>query len=200
MDVVIAVAGLFVGGKGSRMGGAAKGLLEAPEGGAIVLRTKALVEAAGARPVLVGAHPAYRDLGLPIVPDDPSTEGPLAGLLALLAHAHASLAHAPALAIACDLPHLTEGLLARLLAAPPAPVVAPRRRHPDRGWLWEPLCARYDPAAMLPLARAHAASRRSRLQSLLDEAGAVPLALEPADDDALTDWDTPSDVVAYRSR
>src|SRR5690606_17572789 len=38
------VAGIFVGGRGSRMGGLAKGLLEAPDGGPIVARTERMLE------------------------------------------------------------------------------------------------------------------------------------------------------------
>lgn len=194
------IAGLFVGGKGSRMGGAAKGLLAAPGGQPIVVRTRSIVEALGGTCVLVGAHPAYGELDLPVLPDDPTATGPLAGLLALLAFSRRDTKKEPrsTLAIACDMPALTSDFVHRLLTAPQAPVVAPRRHRTDRGWLWEPLIARYDPDAVLPKARAFAARGGSRLQSLLDEVGASPLALEHGDDDALVDWDTPADTDSLR--
>jgi molybdopterin-guanine dinucleotide biosynthesis protein A len=170
------------------MGGLAKGLLVAPDGAPIVLRTRRLAEAAGAVCFLVGDHPAYRELGLPVLADDPSATGPLAGLLSLLRTA----AGGYALALACDMPQLTGDLIGRLASAPPSAVVAPRRRHrgePEKGWLWEPLCARYDTDRVLPIAERFAAEGGRRLQLLLDAAGAEPLALAPDDDHALVDWD-----------
>jgi molybdopterin-guanine dinucleotide biosynthesis protein A len=193
---VACIAGLFVGGKGSRMGGAAKGLLPAPGGRPIVLRTRSIVEAVGGVSVLVGAHPAYAELGLSVLPDDSAATGPLAGLLALLQFTWLTLGESGrALAIACDMPHLTTDLIHRLLAASSSAVVAPRRHHPERGWLWEPLIARYDPGAVLPGARAFAARGGTRLQSLLDELGASALPPELGDAAALVDWDTPADTV-----
>lgn len=178
------------------MGGAAKGLLHAPCGRPIVLRTRSIVEAVGAVCVLVGAHPAYAELGLSFLPDDPAGSGPLGGLLALLQLTRLTLGESgTAIAIACDMPQLTTDLIHRLLAAPPSPVVAPRRHHAERGWLWEPLIARYDPGAVLPGARAFAARGGTRLQSLLDELGASPLPPELGDAAALVDWDTPADTV-----
>lgn len=178
------------------MGGVAKGLLDAPCGRPIVARTRALVEAEGARCVLVGEHPAYAELGIPIVSDDPCASGPLAGLLALLEFTAKTEGNSGmALAIACDMPQLTPAFVHRLLTAPAAPVVAPRRWHVARGWLWEPLAARYDPNVVLASARAFALRGERRLQSLLDEVGVVPLTLEPGDDHALVDWDSPTDIV-----
>ncbi|MBX3206566.1 MAG: NTP transferase domain-containing protein [Labilithrix sp.] len=181
------VAGIFVGGRASRMGGIAKGLLVAPDGEPIVARTRRILEEAGAVCVLVGAHPAYFQLGLEVVPDDPGAEGPLAGLLALLARA----GDRPALAVACDMPLFGRAIVRRLLEAPLAPIVAPRRRAPELGRdVWEPLFARYDSAVVLSTARALAARGERKLQRLLDAAGAQPLALTPEEEATLTDWDT----------
>lgn len=181
------VAGIFVGGRASRMGGVAKGLLVAPDGEPIVLRTRRILEDAGATCVLVGAHPAYADLGLELLADDPSAEGPLAGLLALLARA----GDAAALAVACDMPFLRGELVRRLASAPSAPVVAPSRDAPEKGRaVWEPLFARYDAPAVLPIARALAAQGERRLQRVLDAAGARALALAPEEEATLADWDT----------
>ncbi|MCW5835504.1 MAG: NTP transferase domain-containing protein [Labilithrix sp.] len=181
------LAGIFVGGRASRMGGVAKGLLAAPDGEPIALRTRRILEEAGATCVLVGAHPAYAGLGLELVLDDPAAEGPLGGLLALLERA----GDRAALAVACDMPFLRGELVRRLVDAPSAPVVAPRRQAPEKGRaVWEPLFARYDAPAVLPIARALAARGERRLQRVLDAAGARALALEPGEEATLTDWDT----------
>lgn len=178
------LVGIFVGGRARRMGGIAKGLLPAPDGtGSLVARLAGLAGALGAEVVLVGQRSEYAALALPVLPDAAPDAGPLGGLVALLALA----GERPAVALACDLPFLDAAYLTRLLAAPPAPVVAPRR---DR---WEPLAARYDAAAVLPLARARLAAGELALQGLLDAAGAVPLAPSVGDDRRLVDWDTPDD-------
>ena len=172
------------------MGGVAKGLLRAAEDEPIVVKTRRLLEEAGAECVLVGAHPAYEDLGLETIPDDPAAEGPLAGLLALLGRASATHRRW-AIAVACDMPFLDRELVRRLVAAPPAPVVAPRRRAEDRGRdVWEPLFARYEAATMLDVARDYARSGGRQLQRLLDRAGARALELDPEHTALLADWDT----------
>ena len=183
------LAGIFVGGRARRMGGVAKGLLLAPEDEPIVVKARRLLEDAGAECVLVGAHPAYEGLGLETIPDDPAAEGPLAGLLALLGRASAS-DRRWAIAVACDMPFIDRELVCRLVSAPPAPIVAPRRRAEDRGRdVWEPLFARYDPA-LLDVAREYARTGGRQLQRLLDQAGARALELDPEHEALLADWDT----------
>ena len=88
------------------------------------------------------------------------------------------------------MPFVSRALVERLLAAPAdTPIVAPRRDG-----RWEPLCARYDPARVLPMAVARAASPDHSLQRLLDDAAASGLALLPHEADELRDWDTPDDL------
>lgn len=181
------LAGVFVGGAASRMGGVPKGLLRVPDGRTLVERWRALLEAEGARVVLVGAGEAYRSLGMDILDDEPAGVGPLGGLVALLARAQVG----PAVAVACDMPFVTPALLRRLLGAPAAPVVAPRREA-----RWEPLFARYDAARVLPVARAHVAAGRRALHDSLYAAGAVVLPLSPDEAAQLRDWDSPADVTA----
>ena len=183
--MIATIAGVFVGGAGARMGGAAKGLLLAPGGGTLVERWRTLLQSAGVEVLLVGRHPSYATLGFEVLDDDPAGIGPLGGLVALLRRA----GDRHALALACDMPFVSPSLVGRLIAAPPAVVVAPRRD--DR---WEPLCARYDARRVLPHAVARVASGRYSLQRLLDDAAATALPLEPGEADELHDWDTLADL------
>jgi molybdopterin-guanine dinucleotide biosynthesis protein A len=183
---VTAIAGIFVGGPARRMGGRPKGLMLGPDGVTIVERWRTMLAAVGVPVVLVGEAGAYAGLGLPMIPDEPRGIGPLGALVALLRHAGAH----PALALACDMPFVSRALIERLLAAPTeSPIVAPRREG-----RWEPLCARYDPARVLPLAIARVASPYRSLQRLLDDAPAAELPLSGSEAEELRDWDSPHDV------
>jgi molybdopterin-guanine dinucleotide biosynthesis protein A len=184
----VTIAGVFVGGMASRMGGSPKGLLVAPGGRTILDRWRALLASAGVDiVVLVGRHPAYAAYtpALEIVDDEPRGIGPLGGLVALLKRA----GECRALALACDMPFVTQSLLTRLIAAPAARIVAPRLDG-----RWEPLCARYEAHGVLPHALRRVAARQHSLQGLLDEAGAAALPLEPGDVADLRDWDAPDDL------
>jgi molybdopterin-guanine dinucleotide biosynthesis protein A len=168
------------------MGGVPKGLLRGPDGVTLVARWRSLLDALGVEMVLVGSAEPYASTGVPTVADEPAGIGPLGGLVGLLLRAGTR----PSLALACDMPFVSRGLVERLLGAAAGPrVVAPRRDG-----LWEPLCARYDAARVLPAAAARAASPHHSLQQLLDDLGAVELPLGPGDREALKDWDTPDDV------
>jgi molybdopterin-guanine dinucleotide biosynthesis protein A len=181
-----AIAGIFVGGAATRMGGRAKGLMQAPDGRSIIERLCAMLRAIGvADVILVGEHPAYAGLGLEALGDEPRGIGPLGGLVALLRRAGA----ARALALACDMPFVSRGLLERVALANDAPIVAPRL-----GDRWEPLCARYDAARVLPVAQRRVPTGDHSLQRLLDEASAVELPLLPSDAEELRDWDAPGDL------
>jgi molybdopterin-guanine dinucleotide biosynthesis protein A len=178
------VAGVFVGVAGARMGGCAKGMLPAPGGGTLVERWLRVLRGAGIeRVVLVGRRDEYRALDLATVDDEPSGVGPIGGLAALLHHAGG----AQVLALACDMPFVSADVIARLLAAPESAVAAPRRDG-----VWEPLCARYDAARVLPAARRRIGEGRLSLQPLLDECGAVAVALGHEE---LRDWDAPDDLL-----
>ncbi len=182
------IAGVFVGGAGRRMGGCAKGMLEAPGGGTLVERWVDALRGAGVvRVLLVGRREGYGALGLEMLDDEPSGIGPLGGLVALLRRAGPSRA----LALACDMPFVSPAFLARLLSAVDAPIVAPRR-----GAVWEPLCARYDANLVLPAALRRVAAGQFSLQPLLTESGAVALPLDRAEADPLRDWDTPEDMAS----
>ena len=179
------IGGIFVGGAARRMGGAAKGLLRAPGGEAIVARLARALREAGAEPVLVGERAEYASLGLRSIADTAPNAGPLGGLVSLLEAARGG----PAIAVACDMPYVTDALVRKLAAAPDAPVVAPRRAGK-----WEPLFARYDSARVLGAARARLERGELGLQGLLDEVGAIALPVTPDEAAKLDDWDTPQQI------
>lgn len=184
------IVGIFVGGRSTRMGGQPKGLLAAPDSGeALVVRSTRLIRQAGHTPLLVGAADAYRELlpELRSVQDEPTGVGPLGGLNALL---HAAR-EAPAIALACDMPFITEALLERLgRTSSTSPVLAARSETGK----WEPLCARYDAERVRPVLQ-HALSAGVRsFQALLTRVTVEVLELREEERAALMDWDTPEDV------
>jgi molybdenum cofactor guanylyltransferase len=181
------IAGILVGGAGSRMGGRAKGMMPGPDGRPIARRLVDTFAEAGVNEVLlVGLRPEYASLGLEAIADEPGGIGPLGGLAALLRHAGPRRA----LAVACDMPFVSRGLVERLALAPRAPVVAPRIAG-----RWEPLFARYDATLALPVALRRIQAGQYALQGLLDEAVAVAFALRDGEEEQIRDWDAPEDVV-----
>jgi molybdopterin-guanine dinucleotide biosynthesis protein A len=180
------VVGIFVGGQSIRMGGQPKGLLRAPDGRTILERWLWLCEGAGLAPVLVGDATPYAHLGLPAVADVAAGRGPLAGLAALLA----ARAETHAVAVACDMPHVTPALLERLAFADSAAAVL----APIEDGLYQPLFARYERARVRPLAEAQLAGDDTSLQKLIRSAGADPFPLSAEERRRLADWDAPGDV------
>lgn len=184
---------VFVGGRSRRMG-QPKGLLSVPG------RDESIVEAlvrlggeADLNTVLVGDASPYGGVAAatPRLDDDPPGGGPLAGLRASLKHALAE-AHPHVLAVACDMPFVTAEAFAELCAHPAsAAVVAPRRTESAP---WEPMLARYDAAAVLPVLDTALAKGTRSFQALFALLDVEPLPLTPAVEAALRDWDTPADV------
>jgi molybdopterin-guanine dinucleotide biosynthesis protein A len=189
--------GVFVGGRGLRMGGVAKGLLMR-EGRTLLDR---LVEACrlAAAPhqlldlYLVGNAAAYADTPLPHLADDPAGVGPMGGLRSLLRAADG--AGLDAVALAVDLAYPNVELMRRLFSEQPAALaLAPREAE-----RWQPLFARYRPAAALPVVEAALAAGKSSLQEIFaglarGPGSVVELVLSPLERGALRDWDRPSDM------
>ena len=106
-----------------------------------------VAEAAGSA-TLVGDPNTYAQLGYPVIPDTAAGAGPLAGVTAALAASAAEWN----LIVACDMPMVTSGFLARLLdeaAASGADCLMPR----GPSGRTEPLCAVYRRRALAVLAR-----------------------------------------------
>jgi molybdopterin-guanine dinucleotide biosynthesis protein A len=190
--------GIFVGGKGLRMGGVAKANLLC-EGRTILERTleccatatRSVFGADG--PIwLVGESSAYLASGVARIADEPAGVGPMGGLRAFL---RALAPDMPGLVLAGDLPFLTEHLIARL-ASEAAGVAALAAREPDGRW--QPLFARYLPGPVLPEIDAALSSGKTSLQHLLARLGqrAWSLELSGTERRCLRDWDRPSDVIA----
>jgi molybdopterin-guanine dinucleotide biosynthesis protein A len=186
------LCGIFVGGRAARMGGITKGLLPSPETGEpLVVRLSRIARELGHEPVLVGASPEIRAAlpALRTIDDRPPGIGPLGGLAGLL---HAAGAGS-VLALACDLPLVSRALIARLSDAPLSPLTQVLAIRADNG-LWEPLCARYDAAALIvPVEQAIARGVRS-FQRLFDELQVFELSVPSELRAELVDWDTPEDV------
>jgi molybdopterin-guanine dinucleotide biosynthesis protein A len=187
--------GIFVGGRGSRMGGVAKGLLTAPDAKTTLIeRLRGEIDAAlpDAEIALVGNAQAYSSLGLRAIADEPAGVGPLGGLCGLLRHAGPR----HALALACDLPRLERSLIARLAHEAPegAAVLV------EQDGVRNPLIARYDSPTALSAARAVLATGKRSLQAVLDllEPRVVCLQLSADERATLDDWDTPDDLARNR--
>lgn len=138
--------GLVLAGGFSRRWGSDKARLQ--------LDGEALPERAVRRLGAVVTEVAVADRGRGLLPGVPSlADGPGAGPAAGLLGGAAAYPDRPLLALACDLPGVTEALLAALLERA-GDWVVPRWE----GRL-EPLCALYRPAALAALAGAVAAGR-----------------------------------------
>ncbi|MEE8467326.1 MAG: molybdenum cofactor guanylyltransferase [Planctomycetota bacterium] len=158
---------ILCGGGSTRMG-SDKALLQMGEQ-TLLERTLAAVEPHVTQCLLAcGTEPRYEHLGLPLILDTERDGGPLIGLLCGLESARTEWV----LLVACDMPALGDGLLARLVAqATDASAATGASAAADADvdvWLFEddgglhPLCALYRRCSVLPAVRAAlAAGERS---------------------------------------
>ncbi|BBM73781.1 molybdenum cofactor guanylyltransferase [Rhodothermus marinus] len=128
-------------------------------------------------------------LEVPRLLDPVPDAGPLAGLVAGLRAAQTPWL----LALACDLPFLTDDTLRQLLAArsPETAAVVPVTPDGHR----QPLCALYHVDVLRPVAEAWLAAGRHALQALLDRLSVTTL---PVPDAPLRNVNTPDDLLAER--
>ena len=129
-------AAILAGGKASRLGGRAKGLIQLPDGRTIIQRLIEEVRGAGVSDIVICANEPepYQHLDLPIIPDSDPGLGPLGGIAAALAHFTPTAG--AVLLLPSDMPAITAGELRSLLVAfagAEAPAVfaqAPDGPHP----------------------------------------------------------------------
>ncbi len=173
------VTGLVLAGGQSRRFGTDKAR-HPIDGRPMIARVYATVQAV-AHPVWVSVQRAderYDDVlpeGARYVTDPQPDTGPLAGLLAGSQAAEATWL----LAVSCDVPYLTPGVLVELLAARAAPVEAIVPETPDGRS--HPLCALYRRAALQSAAEAQLADERYAVRALLHTLTTVriPVPSEP---------------------
>jgi molybdopterin-guanine dinucleotide biosynthesis protein A len=197
-----AIVGVLVGGRSSRMGGAPKGLLPAPDSGApLVVRLVRLARALDLHVAIVGDTTPYASVisetgpyatimaEIETISDCATNLGPLGGIAALLAYEGVG----EAIVLACDLPYVTSTLLERLAnVAHAGDVLAPKRADDAP---WEPLCARWSANDRVRAAIDDAIARGDgSLQRLLGKLDVTRLPIDAADLGELVDWDTPGDV------
>ncbi len=162
---------ILAGGRGTRMGGVEKGLLDWRGRPLIAHLIDAL--APQVDHILINAnraHERYAIFGLPIIRDVPDFEsmGPLAGMHTALSHAVTERV----VCVPCDMPELPDDLVARLLQAtqaepsrpPLAYAIAAARAYPTLSLLHR----HYRDALAASLRQEHCAARR-----WLDEQGAI---------------------------
>ena len=185
------VIGIFVGGKGSRMGGCNKGLLPSPHNNEPILNYLLAIirnlTSVQHETVLVGNTGVYSTHWpeLTVLNDAQQDCGPLGGLVSLLSYARGRRV----VAIACDMPHITTRDIEILATQPMTKgILSPQASQTSP---WEPLFASYQPSIVLPVAKEKLEKRQLSLQKLLLEIG-----VETAHIDArsLRDWDTKEDI------
>jgi molybdopterin-guanine dinucleotide biosynthesis protein A len=211
-------AALLAGGKATRLGGRAKGLIQLPDGRTIIERLLAEVRAAGFSDIIVCANDpeTYRFLGLQIIPDLHPGLGPLAGIEAAVHHFGADVGGV--LLLPTDLPCLSAGDIRALLAAyeralrPPlapdtcstmapharsarpedVPVVIATLSLPGREPIPQPLPAIVHPARLAGPLHDAIASGNLRVRHLWDHLGATTVTF--SDPSPFTNINTPEDL------
>ncbi len=187
------VSGLVLaGGRGRRLGGVDKGLLEW-QGETLAERALARL-GRHVRHLLISANAnleRYATYGANLVQDDPPDRGPLGGLLAGLRACHTDWL----LCLPCDMPHLPEDLETRMLASLSRPEPGPVFAH--------------DSERLQPLVTLLPRSAAPDLQQFLDGGGRRAedwakalggLIVRFADGrDAFANLNTPEDLAAARS-
>lgn len=180
---------LLAGGRGSRMGGADKGLLLL-DGEPLALHTlRRLQPQVGSVLISANRNPdTYRQWGPVIADDDDGFRGPLAGLLAALCACPTDwLAVAP-----CDLPALPTDAIARLAAAldgAQAAFAMPDGQHHSL------VCLVH--RALAPALRDTLAAGKPRVSDWFASVGAMPVPF--ADAAAFANLNTPADLAAAQT-
>jgi len=164
-------AGVLAGGKGKRLGGRPKGLLEAAPGICIMEKQVAELVSSGIEEVIILANDPrpYRSFGPNIVSDLRIGIGPLGGIEAAVSH-YTSWFKAT-LFLPCDLPGITAGEI-RILKDSFVKAKAGVAVAVARGILQEPLCAVVDNELLPAITKAIDEGKR-RVGEVWQNLGAV---------------------------
>jgi molybdopterin-guanine dinucleotide biosynthesis protein A len=138
---------ILAGGRARRLGGLNKAGLTLQPGGASILDRQLARLGRVVDRIIIIANDAerYRTSGVPVVPDLIPDGGPLGALYTAVSAAHTDRT----LVVACDMPFVSERLLAYLVSVGgAADITIPRTA---RGY--EPLCATYSPRSADALRR-----------------------------------------------
>lgn len=174
---------VLAGGRASRLGGAAKPLLEVG-GVGLLARTVSAAREAGADRILVVADPVFDDHTIEWVREDPPFGGPVAAILAALPRVEADWT----LVLACDLPGVERALALLPLDAPDQDGAHLTDASGRSQWLTAlyRTSALREAAASVPVA-----GRDAPVRALV---GALRLAAVQAPDSASRDVDTWEDL------
>lgn len=186
-------AAILAGGKASRMGGIAKGLMPGESGISIVGRLIAELVAAGIADVVISANDPqpYASYGLPIIADVHREIGPLGGIEAVLQHLDSRFDRV--VLLPCDLPAITVQEILKLLQVQkerPDRIVAAAASDGEH-----PLCA-VVPLAVLPKVSAAIASGAYGVGRLWKSLGCLTVQFDDAS--RLLNINTPDDLRRWR--
>ncbi len=178
---------VLAGGRASRLGGAAKPLLEVG-GMSLLARTVAAAREAGAGRVIVAGEPVLEDPAIEWVREDPPFGGPVAAILAALPRVEAEWT----LVLACDLPGIDRALALLPLGAPDSLSRTDGAHLTDASGRSQWLTAVYRTSALRDAAASvPAAGRDAPVRGLV---GALRLVAVQASDAATRDVDTWEDL------
>ena len=186
---------ILAGGQARRLGGVAKGALDAGRGATIVERLLGELTRAGVAEIVISANDPgpYQRYGRQIVADIHQGVGPLGGVEAVLTRL-AGRADAVCL-LACDLPQTTSReilALTEAFSAGTAPVVLAETGIS----LWHPLCSVVDSGIVASVSAAIDRGDRG-VKELWRELGAAVVHFD--DESGFLNVNTPADLARWRS-
>lgn len=178
---------VLAGGRASRLGGAAKPLLEV-NGVSLLSRTITAARDAGAGRVIVAGEPVLEDALIEWVREDPPFGGPVAAILASLSRVEAEWT----LVLACDLPGVERALALLPLDAPDVLSLTDGAHLTDASGRSQWLTAIYRTSALRDAAASVPDAGRNAPVRLL--VGGLRLSAVPAPEAATHDVDTWEDL------
>lgn len=185
-------AGILIGGASRRMG-RPKALIRVGTT-TLLEQTATLARSVCEEVVLLGRPPFILPVSMPrlqIIEDREANAGPLAGLHAFLT----SRPEEACLLLACDMPHLCESLLRRLVEAEGPHDAAVCRTAGETGASpqWHPCCGVYRPSA-LPTIQAATDAGRLSLMGVLAALRVRPVDLRGDESRWVENWNTPGEA------